>query len=378
MIWVGSWVPGSVMSVRRCCEAGRYLWPDVVAFDNLLQRLQARRGKGGHSEVQRFELNLERELLTLQRELEEGEYRPGEYHLFTLYERKPRLIAAAPFRDRVVHHALMNRVDPPIDRSFIYDSYACRTGKGVHAAVDRYQHWAQRYTYVLKLDVSRYFPCIDHLRLKEKLSCRIKDHRVLALFGLLIDTSPTNPSTVPPIWFPGDDLLTPLERPKGIPIGNLTSQFMANLYLDGLDHFIKERLRVRAYLRYVDDLILMGDDLAWLKRCKAEIIEFLTKDRLCLHPTKARAFRISEGIDLFGYRVWPSKRCLRNDNGHRFARRLRRFAQGYKAGRLEWSDFNPSVQSWIGHASHGDTEGLRRVLFNGVTFVRSSPAGNRA
>ena len=145
------------------------LWPQIVTFDNLyLAYRKARRGKQGRDEVARFTLNLEHELLTLERELRSGNYCPGAYRLFTLYERKPRLIAAAPFRDRVVHHAVMNRLEPPIDRRMIDDSYACRRAKGVHAAVARYQRWSQRYPYVLKGDVARYFPSIDHAILKQQ------------------------------------------------------------------------------------------------------------------------------------------------------------------------------------------------------------------
>jgi RNA-directed DNA polymerase len=150
------------------------LWNQVVSFDNLLLAYRkARRGKGRSAPVARFALDLERELLRLQRELKSGEYRPGGYRLFTIYERKPRVIAAAPFRDRVVHHAVMNLIEPPLDRTFIDDSYACRRGKGVHAAVDRYQGWSRRYAYALKLDVRQYFPFIDHPILKEKLRRRL-------------------------------------------------------------------------------------------------------------------------------------------------------------------------------------------------------------
>ena len=228
----------------------RDLWPQLIAFENLWRAWrQARRGKSRSTGAVAFELNLERELLTLQRELADGSYQPGGYRLFTLYERKPRLIAAAPFRDRVVHHAVMNIIEPPLDRTFIFDSYACRQGKGTHAAVNRYQRWAQRYPYVLKLDVRRYFPSIDHALLKAKLRRRIADPHVVALLDQIIDGSPADVAG-DPLYFPGDDLLTPAERQRGIPIGNLTSQFFANLYLDDLDHWLKEQCRVPAYLRY--------------------------------------------------------------------------------------------------------------------------------
>jgi len=142
------------------------LWPRITTFENLYTAYRkARRGKAGRRSTAAFTLGLESELLRLQDELGSGVYRPSDYRLFTLYERKPRQIAAAAFRDRVVHHAVMNIIERPLDRGFIFDSYACRQGKGAHRAVARYQGWARRYTYALKMDVARYFPTIDHARL---------------------------------------------------------------------------------------------------------------------------------------------------------------------------------------------------------------------
>ncbi len=170
--------------------------------------------------------------------------------------------------------------------------------------------------------------------------------------------------------FAGDDLLTPLERRRGIPIGNLTSQFLANLYLDELDHFIKEKLKMKAYLRYVDDMVTLHNDKQHLWEVSRAVADFLLKERLLLHPRKTQVTPVGQGVDLLGYQVFPHHRKLRNDNGHRFSRKLRGFAKGYASGRLEWGDFNPSVQSWIGHAIHADTEGLRRTIFNATVFRR--------
>ena len=241
------------------------LWPRVVAFDNLwLAWRKARRGKSRRAEVVDFELNLEHNLLRLQRELMTGGYLPGGYRLFTVYERKPRLIAAAPLHDRVVHHAVMNIIEPPLDRRFIHDSYACRAGKGTHRAVARYQSWAQRYAYALKLDVQQYFPSIDLAILKEKLRHWIRDKHVLQLLDLIIDGSP---ATMPqkPVYFPGDDLFTPLERRH-------------------VDHWIQDQLRARAYLRYVDDLVLLDDDKGRLGEWREALEEQMTRERLRLHP----------------------------------------------------------------------------------------------
>jgi RNA-directed DNA polymerase len=347
------------------------IWPQVVSFENLLLAYRkARRGKSRKPDVARFELNLEKELLRLQRELRTGDYRPGTYRLFLVYERKPRVIAAASFRDRVVHHAVMNCVEPALDRSFIHDSYACRRGKGVHAAVDRYQRWSRRNAYALKMDVATYFPSIDHQILKEKLRHRIKDRGTLDLLDRIIDTSPV--TEAPTALFPGDDLLTVLERPRGIPIGNLTSQIFANLYLDDLDHRIKEALGVRAYLRYVDDMVALDNDKVRLDELRAMVRERLEEERLILHPRKAHVSPTRDGLDLLGYLVFPNHRRLRNDNGHRFNRRLRRLARSYSRGLVDLDTIKASVQSWIGHARHADTEALRAGIISSIVFRRGT------
>ena len=346
------------------------LWPRILSFENLLLTFRkARKGKRRRPDVARFDLELENELLALQSELADRRYRPGAYRIFTIYERKPRQIAAAPFRDRVVHHALLNLVEPVLDRRFIYDSYACRPCKGVHRAVDRYQAWARRYAYALKLDVARYFPSIDHELLKAQLRRHLKDPAALWLFDLIIDRSPPFPDE-PMAYFPGDDLFTPLARRTGIPIGNLTSQFLANLYLNGLDHFVKQELRAPAYLRYVDDMLLLSDSKAELHAWRRAIEERLQALRLRIHPRKANVFRVCDGVDVLGYRVFPGYRLLRNDNGHRFARRLRGFAAAYRRGTMDWQDFDPSVRSWIGHAGQADTLGLLTKLFAATVFTR--------
>lgn len=347
------------------------IWPEVISFENLLSAYRkARKGKQSKSSIAEFTLNLESELLSLQQDLIDFSYQPGPYRLFTLFERKKRQIAAAPFRDRVVQHALMNIIEPSIDRRFIFDSYACRQGKGVHAAVNRYQQWSKQYPYVLKMDIERYFPSIDHTILKGKLRHYLKDRYVLDLLDRIIDTAPEECGRADFYYFPGDDLLTSIERRTGLPIGNLTSQFLANLYLDNVDYFIKEQLRVSAYLRYVDDLVILGRDKVMLHKIRENIRERLAADRLHLHPRKAHIYHTARGIDLFGYQVFPHKRKLRNDNGHAFHRRLCKMARLYHEGRLDLEDIHPRVRSWIGHAIHGETEGLRKKLFESTIFQR--------
>jgi len=336
------------------------IWNQLISFDNLYAAyLKARKGKAQSKEVADFSLNLERRLLRLQWQLQQGTYQPGDYQFFTLYERKPRLIAAAPFVDRVVHHALLNVIEPVIDKQFIYDSYACRKYKGVHAAVDRYQGWAKQYRYALKMDISRYFPSIDHQQLQAKLRRKIKDKSVLHLMEQIITGTPA------PC---GEPLYG---RRCGLPIGNLTSQFFANLYLDAMDHYLKEVCGIKSYLRYVDDFIILSNDKSQLHEYQQQIEVFLAGEYLRLHPRKANIFRTDKGVDVFGYRIFPDFRQLRNDNGHRFARKLKAMSLAYNEGRCEFSDINPSVQSWIGHARHGNTWGLRKQIFSAVIFTRS-------
>jgi hypothetical protein len=163
-----------------------------------------------------------------------------------------------------------------------------------------------------------------------------------------------------------------LERRRGIPIGNLTSQFLANLYLDDLDHYIKQELKVGAYLRYVDDMVALDDDKGRLAEVRAAVQKQLAAERLVLHPRKAHISPTADGLNLLGYLVFPNHRCLRNDNGHRFSRRMQLFAKSYAQGLMAMEDIKPSIQSWIGHAMHADTKGLRKRIISRTVFRRGT------
>lgn len=346
------------------------LWPEITNWDNLLLSYRkARRGKRHRPDVAEFELSREAKLLELQQQLLNGAYLPGHYRLFTIYERKPRLIAAAPFADRVIHHALMNVVEPVLDRRFIFDSYACRKGKGVHAAVNRYQEFAKRFDYVLHVDISKYFPSIDHQILMRLLHERIKDVDTLNLIQTIIDASPAYHALRP--IFPDDDLLTPLERPCGIPIGNLTSQCFANLYLDDIDHWLKEDIRIPGYIRYVDDLYLLSSSRTELDCCLDKLQCKLADYRLKLHPAKIQLRRTTERVDVLGYKISRTRRWLRNDNGYKAVRRFREFQRLYNQGYIDLADITPSIRSWEGHAIHAETLGLRSKLFYDLVFTRA-------
>lgn len=349
----------------------KQLYESVCAFDNLLRATQqARRGKRFVPSVAHFLHRQETELLHLQDELLTQTYRPGPYHTFIVRDPKPRLISAAPFRDRVVHHALCNVIEPIFDRTFIHDSYACRKDKGTHAAVDRLTHFMQNNDFVLKCDIRKYFASVDHAILKELLRRKIGCPQTLWLTDRIIDHS--NPQEEVGDTFPGDDLFTPIERPRGLPIGNQTSQFFANVTLNPLDHFLKEELGCRAYIRYVDDFVVLSDDKETLRQTREAIADFLAAHlRLRLHSTKQTVTPVTEGCDFLGYRVYPTHRRLRKSSGFRFARRLRRMQADYQRGKMDLKTVRQRIMSWMGHASHADTWGLRMALLSGAVFSRA-------
>jgi RNA-directed DNA polymerase len=346
------------------------LWPELTTFSNLHRAYRlARRGKRERPAVREFEYRCEYELARLADELECGQYRPGKYRTFLLHDGKPRLISAAPFRDRVVHHAFCNIVEPIFERRFIHDSYASRKGRGTHAAIRRYQEFARHKAYVLKGDVRKFFPSVDHAILLQQIARKIKDPRVLGLARLIVSHS--NPQDPVPGFFPGDDLFTQTERRRGLPIGNQTSQFFGNVYLDALDHFVKEELCCRCYLRYVDDFVLLDDDPRRLADWRDAIEQFLMTLRLWLHDRRRVISRTCDGLRLLGYRVWPRQIELTRDSVVKFRRRMRRYQAAYGRGELSPAALTQRVRSWLGHAQFADGERYRADLLSDIVFVRT-------
>ncbi|MDW8215596.1 MAG: reverse transcriptase domain-containing protein [Roseiflexaceae bacterium] len=351
----------------------RNLWPQLVSFENLLAAYRAaRRGKRGSSQVARFELRCEEHLLRLQDELQSGRYRPGAYHTFVVYEPKRRVISAAPFRDRVVHHALCQVIEPIWEARFHGRSYACRRGRGTHRALDVAQHYIRGHRYVLRCDVEQFFPSIDHEVLKCQLARHIADTRVLDLIDrILAGGAHLLRDEYRMVYFPGDDLFAPL-RPRGLPIGNLTSQFWANVVLHDLDMFVAHELRCNAYVRYCDDFLLFADDATTLLRWRAAIIECLAGLRLTLHETRAQVAATAAGVPFLGWTVFPFRRRLRKRNVLHFRRRWRKLCAGYAAGATTFARLSASAKGWAAHAANGNTTGLRRSLFGQIVPPRIS------
>jgi len=342
------------------------LFLQLTAWGNLLQAYRkASRGKRGRADVAAFEHRLEDELIALRHELQARRYRPGAYTSFHIHEPKRRLISAAPFRDRVVHHALCNLIEPRFERSFVADSYANRIGKGTHRALDRAQACSRRQRYVLQMDIRQFFPSIDHAILRNALGRKIADPDTLWLIDRILESGAgVFDQEYRMLYFPGDDLLA-VNRPRGLPIGNLTSQFWANVYLNGLDHFIKRELRCACYVRYVDDLLLFGDDKSLLWSWKDRVKERLARLRLTVH-SGAHPRPVSEGIPFLGFVIFPNRRRLKRRKGINFQRRLGGMLNVFQ-DEAEFSEkIATRIDGWLNHVRYANTVGLGKDMLRPV------------
>ena len=347
------------------------LFNGFANFQALIVAAQrAARGKRKRPGAAAFLCNLEREVLRLERALLDGSWRPGRYVVINVVDPKPRRVSAAPFRDRVLHHALCAVVEPLFEQSFINNSYANRRNKGTHRAIARYEQYRDRYRQVLRCDIYRYFPSIDHAVLKADLRRRIACAPTLAVLDAIIDGS--NAQEPVERYFPGDDLFAPFQRRRGLPIGNLTSQFFANLYLNGFDHFVTEVLRA-PYVRYVDDFALFADDPAQLADWRTRIVRYHEGRRLLLHPQKTGIHRTGEATEFLGLVLLPSGlRRVPEAGIRRFRNRLRGLRARWRAGSIAEDEIRQHIQAWVAHARHADSYGLRRAIFRGGWF---DPAG---
>ena len=323
----------------------------------------AARGKRRRASAAAFEHQLADRLIALQDELRSKAYRPGAYCHFFIREPKLRRISAAPFRDRVVHHALCKLIEPVFEARFIAHSYANRAGKGTHRAVDQVQAWAQRFRYALRADVVQHFPSIDHRLLHAKLARVIRDDDALWLADTILASGDgVGAHAYSPVYFPGDDLFA-ASRPRGLPIGNLTSQFWSNVYLNDFDWFVQRELGCGAYLRYVDDFVLFGDDKRKLWSCKRAVIDRLARERLTIRDAQTQVLPSHCGIPWLGFVVYPTHRLLKRRNAVNFTRRLERNLDAYRAGHITFAELDASVQGWINHVRYADSWGLREHVF---------------
>lgn len=346
------------------------MYAELTSWHNLLLAYRkTARGKRGKANAATFEHRLEDNLLHLQQQLRSYNYRPGPYVSFTIHEPKQRIISAAPFSDRVVHHALCNLIEPIFERSFIDDSYANRVGKGTHRALDRCQQFARQYRYVLPCDVRQFFPSLDHAVLRDSLWRKVADEAARWLIDqILASGEGVLAAAYDMVYFPDDDLLA-ASRPRGLPIGNLTSQFWANCYLNPFDHFIKRELGCRAYLRFVDDFLLFSDSKRQLHQWRQQIETRLARYRLTIHPgTHPRP--VTEGVSFLGFIVFPQQRRLKRRKGIHFQRKLNRLITDYADGLVTLEQVTASVQGWTNHTRYGNTVGLRKAVLTAAVIPK--------
>ncbi len=331
------------------------LWPEIASFVNLLRATaRAARGKREVAGVARFLERREPELLRLLDELETDTYRPGRPFAFEIRDPKMRTIHAAPFRDRVLHHALIDPLEPIFDRRMIADSFACRRGKGTHAAIARARHYVRRHGWFLKLDVTRFFPSLPHEVVLETLARIVKDRRVLRLMERIIRETPLGSEAIAP--------------GRGLPIGNLTSQWFANLALDRLDHQVKEVLRVPGYVRYMDDMAFFAAEKGFLRQVRREVEAWIGSELgLTLKERATVLSPTAEGLPFLGWRIYPGMQRLRPENRRRTEARLRYRHFEHREGRIDEEALADTVRSVHAHlASCGGSRGLRdRVLLRG-------------
>ncbi|HPC37610.1 MAG TPA: reverse transcriptase/maturase family protein [Candidatus Paceibacterota bacterium] len=323
------------------------LYNNIWDFQNLLKSYYAaRKRKNDKDYVINCEWNLERELLEIKKEIQEKNYQPSVYQKFFVSDPKRRLVYVASFRDRIVHHALCNIIEPIFDKGFIFDSYACRKNKGTHRAVMRLKNFLRSLYfkcgsdnfYILKCDVRKFFDSVDKEILFALIKKKIKDKDVLWLIKKILDST---------------------EGSKGIPIGNLTSQLFANIYLNELDQFVKHNLRIKYYARYMDDFVVLSNDKKQLKIWREFIKEFLANSlRLDLHPQKQEIFPARIGVDFLGFHIFYSHILIRKSM-------IRRFWKKFKKGRLD----NKSFWSYLGHLEFADWWGFKKKIENKMPFV---------
>jgi len=327
------------------------VFPKVSSFQSLYTGYkEARKGKKYNSEVLEFSGSLESNILGLRDDLRRDEYAPKGFKEFVIVDPKRREIKAPYFRDRVLHRSLYMHLEPFFDNKFIYDSYACRTGKGTHGAVDRVQQFMKNEgsQYYLKCDVRSYFDSVDHEILLEQLSRRISDEKLINLIDTVFSSQ------------------SPRNKNAGLPIGTLYSQLFANIYLNGFDHFVKQSLKAERYVRYMDDFIILSgskDDLHHYENAMQGYLR--DKLNLVLPDSKTCIEPVSKGATFLGYRIFPSYRLLRRRNKIKFRRKLRKQKKALERGEITFSELKASIDSWKGHAQHASTRNLRSKYVGG-------------
>ena len=341
-------------------KRNKNIYESIYTFENIyLASLKARRGKRFRSETEKFEINIEENIIEIMKQLKNKSYVFGEYKTFIITDPKEREISAAPYKDRVVHHAICNIIEPIIDKAMIYDTYACRKGKGTHKAITRAEEFIKGSKWILKIDIKKYFFTIDHEILLSKITDKIGDKEVIAVISDIMNTYTSKREYYYPFW--GDTLFDCI-RKRGLPIGNLTSQIFANFYLDSFDRFIKEELKVKKYVRYMDDMLLFGDTKEELIEIKEKSIVFLEKQRLKINEKKTQIFPVRNGVKFLGFHIYEHYKKILRENLIRFRKRLKMNSFLYRRNDLSFESILLSLNSWIGYAGKNNTNISNKIL----------------
>ncbi|MEK6813062.1 MAG: reverse transcriptase domain-containing protein [Nanoarchaeota archaeon] len=342
-------------------------YPDIYAqlcsLENLESAFQkAKLGKSKKLYVLEFEANLKENLEQLQKELQLQTYMPQPLKRFIIRDPKTRVIHASAFLDRVVHHAITNVLGPIFEKKFVYDSYASRVNKGTHKAIQRFAQFMRKVSrngaqvtqaatnnhiqgYVLKADIQHYFDTVDHEILIAILRKIVPDEKLINLVKKILNNLDMKISG------------------KGMPLGNYTSQFFANVYLNELDYFVKHVLQCKYYIRYVDDFVILHSNKGILENYGVRIKEFLRAIKLELHPQKSKILPLKDGITFLGYKIFYCYRLLRRRNRFRFERRFKDYLQQCKDGELTYFEIVTKLQGWFGYAKWANTYRYRKLIF---------------
>ena len=324
-------------------------YKDIFSFANLFSAWREfQNGKRNKKDVAEFSANVIHNLSVLESDLLSENYLHGGYFHFKVSDPKPRDIHKASVRDRIVHHAIHRALYPYFDNKFIYDSYSCRINKGTHRAIRGFENYIRKVgknntktCWVLKCDIRKFFANIDHTILKRNLEKHIKDERIIRLLSQIIDSFYSN-------------YKNGIDRTKGLPLGNLTSQLLVNIYMNKFDHFIKRELKVKYYIRYSDDFVILNEDKKQLESSLLCMRVWLEKElKLEMHPCKVFIKTLASGIDFLGWIHFPNHRVLRTATKRRMFRNIK-----LKEGKTE------TVQSYLGMLKHGNTFKLRNEVKN--------------
>lgn len=337
------------------------LYEKLYSIENLISAFKkARKGKAKKDYVISFESNLNRNLKLLQKELKSKTYKPCKLKKFVIRDPKTRTIHKSLFRDRIVHHAIINLIQPIYEKRFIYDSFASRKLKGTHIAVKRFEYFVRKVSsngkkikkpfnnnsiqgYVFKADIKHYFDTINHKVLLDILKKHIKDEDLIELIKLVLENFDT----------PGG---------KGLPLGNYTSQFFANVYLNQLDYFVKHRLKAKYYIRYVDDFVILHKDKKKLKEYWNKINKYIKCLKLELHPDKSEIHALRNGITFLGYRIFYNHKLLKKRNIRYFYKKFNKKLNLYRRGLIDKDKLDSFLQGWFGYSKFANTHNFNKRI----------------